>query len=67
MTTYATPLSIAALPKNFCSASKPPAEAPMPTTEKPSFARDAKSTGAAISSGSPEGVGKVVGSAMLSS
>jgi hypothetical protein len=42
--------------KKVCRASTPPAEAPIPTTGKGNIALAARSTGAAASSGEPEGV-----------
>src|ERR1700719_2695411 len=53
MTTKAIPLVAEAALKKSCSAARPPAEAPIPTTVKGSLAREAKSTGAARSSGLP--------------
>lgn len=60
MTTYAMPLAGEHAPKKVRSASTPPAEAPMPTTGKGSFARAVKSRGAAASSGAPEGVAAAI-------
>jgi hypothetical protein len=51
------PLWGSAAAKNAFNASIPPAEAPMPTIGNGLRARSEKSTGAAASSGIPEGVG----------
>src|SRR5438034_1295007 len=56
MTTNAIPEEGDVAEKKVCSASTPPAEAPMPTTGKLSAALNEWSTGAATSSAPPEGV-----------
>src|SRR3954451_20019622 len=56
MTTNAIPEEGEVAEKKVCSASAPPAEAPMPTTGKLSAALNEWSTGAATSSAPPEGV-----------